>query len=329
MKKTLCFALVIAAGAAVACGGGAAQTHAATPGEAASAGAPAAPPHIGPEGIADPQPRKVRMVLDMTTLRDHPIGTTLGPMVVKLPQFPEALRTVVTDPVKQIDWVYMAGPSAKDTSKDVIVVHHSLAEAAIDQALDALHQKQPNIAPFDTGVAGVKATTGNVDVGPRVLLRAQPDLFAVVPPELAKPAARALAGSVVTSPVRDKETLRYWTTDPHAELAGVPESVKEVTVVVVARADGGADASVDGTCTSEEDAKKVAAGVSFIVRENNGFIVKMMTHGILDGVKVSTEGPVVHVAVPASRDQVEALLSLLGRALSSRADAAPPTPPNP
>ncbi|MGD0527422.1 MAG: hypothetical protein ABSE49_19935, partial [Polyangiaceae bacterium] len=45
------------------------------------------------------------------------------------------------------------------------------------------------------------------------------------------------------------------------------------------------------------------------------WITSTMTHGLLDGAEVTTEGSVVHVHLTASRDQIETLVTLVGKLL--------------
>ena len=335
--RALAALAAVAALSLAACGGATAQHPMAKSGAAAkvaaapasvAARAPAGDPHVSeasPEidaaDVVKVDPRAVALGLDVTKFRDHPVGKNLGPLVAAMPQWQELMQGIVDDPVREIDWVYLVGPSLNDTAKDVIVIHHSLSDEAIERAIDKLHQRSTSVVPYDTGVPGVKATFGNFDQGPRVILRAQPHLIVIVPPELAAKAAGVLTTARVKTPEGAGEALRLWLRDPHAAVPYIPRDVVEMTVVVMPREDGGLDASGDGTCADEPAAARAEARVRALLDHFDNFVVRALTRNILGSVKVSHDGAVVHARLAASREQVETVLSFIATYLGTGIDA--------
>jgi hypothetical protein len=80
---------------------------------------------------------------------------------------------------------------------------------------------------------------------------------------------------------------------------------------VFALANGDAEGSGEGDCDSAEDAARAAAALRETVARLNSPVVRMLTHGLLDAIAVTSEGPLVKIRAHATRDQLETALSLL------------------
>jgi hypothetical protein len=192
-----------------------------------------------------------------------------------------------------------------------MLVHHELTDAAIDAAIDKLHQRQTAVIPIDTGVSGVKATAGTFDGAPRVLLRSGPNLVAVVPPDAAANLARSMASARVDSPAANGEALHAVMKSPHGDLWMVPEEIRVATVAVTPRADGGFDAKGDGDCDDEEAAARAESQLRALLDRFDNFIVRAMTRNILGAIQIRRDGARLHLELAASRAQVEAVLGLI------------------
>ena len=326
--------LVLAALTLAACAGAAPSAHAQAPAASAAASqpsvaasatkpaAPAPPRDVAAGAVLGAFPHDVILVLDVASLRSHPVGRNLGPMIASMPQWRDLLRGVVRDPVREIDWVYVTGPSLNNTSKDGILVHHQLAPAAIEDAIDKLHQRSAQVNAFDAHVLGVKATIGTFDRASRVLLRAEPYVLAVVPPDSAESVAKILVGAHVTTPVTTGETLRLAVHAPHAELAMVPAEVHDAVVVVVARPDGGLDVAGEGACDDEAAAVRAEDELHALLSRYDNFIVRVMTRNLLNAIHIQHEGSKLHLRLAATREQVETVLGLLASVLGASIDDA-------
>ena len=118
----------------------------------------------------------------------------------------------------------------------------------------------------------------------------------------------------------------YWRfLGPHRLLRDVPESITEMRLRVVARANGGADIFAEGDTADPATASAAAEDFARFVRRRNDFLTSLVTHGLLGGAEITSEGRVVKAHVPATRDQVQAIVDLVAGLLG--VDSPQETPP--
>jgi hypothetical protein len=297
------------------------------PTTAASVEAPAQA-EVDCEQVPESLTRAVSVVVNLEALRGHPLGQKLAPMVLAAPEWKDLVQSVLKDPLNDIDWVYLSGPSRTDSSKDVVFVHHNLDDAAIDRGMAGLPAKlHGRTAPFDLDAPGAKGTLLQIDQEARVIIRAQPHLLAVVPPDLAKSIARTLTRSKLRAPTVTGQALRAWVHSPHTELPQAPEAIRDLRVSLVARSDGGADVAADADCKDVNSAHALAEMArANIAKYSGNVLVRVVSAGILDAVKVTDEGQTVHARVSASESQVSRLLALLGSASRGSEEEPEPKP---
>jgi hypothetical protein len=266
---------------------------------------------IGAAGSAQAGPQNVIVTINMAAIRAHPVGMRIGPLFAAIPQWDDFLVGTGIEPLRDTDWVSINGPSLIHSEKDVILVHYSASDAVVDRALEAVGQKSSNGGPYDAGAPGVKAILGHADRADRVFMRPQAHVVAVVPPYYAATAARVLARATIPrAPKRPTEALRLTLIHPHGPMPAIPESVTEVRLWIVPRnADGGADVYAEGDTASPEVCADVVETLKGVVREQNSFGVKLLTHGLLDGIELTPDGKTVRMHVPVSRDQLEVILA--------------------
>jgi hypothetical protein len=285
---------------------------------------------VGGVGAVQADVPLVVLLLNVEVIRQNPVGAKVGPLLSGVPQWSEALEGTQVDPVRDADWVLITGPGLIYTEKDAIIIRYNASEAVANAAVAAVRKRSHNGADFDAGVPGVKATLAHADHFPRVLLQPQPHILAIVPPYYANTAAKLLSKQKVSAHVRPGEALRLTLQNPHKPMPVFPEAITELQAWIVPRADGGADIFADGRCkdaaAAEESADALASFHKRYMQSLEGVGANIATHGLLRGVDVKTEGSVVKIRVPASRDQLEAILNLaaiqLGVALPGAAGSA-------
>ena len=270
------------------------------------------------------EPRDVTLVLAMEPLRTHPIGQYLGPLFAVMPQWRQLVQGLVKDPIRELDWIFVTGPSLQSTAKDAIVVRYAIEDAKVDDAIDALGRSSPAVVPYDLGVAGAKGTLANLDDGARVLIRAHPSLLVMAPPEKAAAAAAVLVRSNVVAPAPASEAFRMAIENPHAQAPQVPANVRRARVWIVPRPDGGADVAGEGDCDDDDQARAAAGDIQETLRRTNNFGVRLVTQNILGSTRVGAEGPKVTLRLAASREQLQATLGIIAAFLG--VDITPPVP---
>jgi len=122
--------------------------------------------------------------------------------------------------------------------------------------------------------------------------------------------------------VRPGEAVYLRLVNPHHPMPEVPESITEMRLRVVPRADEGADVFIEGDTRDAGEAAQAVAQLRAMVRRHNDPLTSLITHGLLDRVEVSTDGPKVLVHNVVTRDQIETIAGLVGGLLG-----LPPLPP--
>ncbi|MEO8874199.1 MAG: hypothetical protein ABI461_01325 [Polyangiaceae bacterium] len=281
---------------------------------------------IGAAGSVQAGPSLVQLLVNMEVIRKNPIGAQMGPMLSAIPQWDEFIAGTNVDAVRDTDWVFISGPSLIHTDRDAIFVHYSTTDAVVDHAIDIVAHKYDRGGYFDAGVPGVKATLGHADRAQRVFLRPQSHLLVVVPPDYAHTAANMLLHVKISPHLRPTEAMRLTLATPWHVVPALPQSMTELRLWIIPRADGGADANIEIDCTDAAAAIQGAEEVKKIIRQQNSLGVRMLTNGVLNGFDVSVDGSMVRARLPVSRDQLETLLGLVASQLGVTLPEQPAPP---
>jgi hypothetical protein len=253
----------------------------------------------------------VTLVVNAEVIRQHPVGAHMGYMLRGIPQWDEFMNGTDIDPVRDADWVQVAGPSLVNTARDVVLIHYSCPDATVDRAIAVVSKKYDRGGPYDAGVPGVKATLAHADRAERVLLRAQPHVLAVVPPSIAEKSARALTTSRLPAHNHPGEAVYLRLVNPHHPMPEVPESITEMRLRVVPRPDLGADVFIEGDTKDASAATDAAGELRKVARRHNDAFTAMLTHGLLDRVEVTTDGSLVKAHIPVTLDQIQTITALV------------------
>jgi hypothetical protein len=270
---------------------------------------------IGAAGEVQAGPVLVTLLINVEVIRAHPAGPRLSKIARAAPQWDDALKNTTVDPVRDADWVTVTGPSLRYTERDVILVRYSVPDAIADEAIESIKKRSHNGAPFDAGVPGVKATLAHADRFPRVFLRPQSHLIAVVPPDFAHTAARQLAKKAIKPHVRPGEAMRLSVKNPHNAIPMLPEPIRQLTVWVQPLADGGAEIFGEGECEAAQGATDATTDILGFLSKYRGSLegvgVNLVTRGLLNALDVTSDGKVVRLHAHANKEQVDAVIAFV------------------
>lgn len=270
----------------------------------------------------------VVLLVNAAEIKKHPIGSQLGPLLSAIPQWDDFISGTGIDPIAMTDWVLISGPGLVDTTNDVIIVRYSAPDAVVDKAIDTVAKKYDRGGPFDAGVPGVRAALGHADRAPRVFLRPQSHLLAVVPVHYANTAARILVRSKVSPNVRPGEAVRLTVKRPYQPFPDIPKTVSELRLWVLPKADGSAEVFAEGDCATEQEAVDAADQIGKVIgRFKSNVLVRMLTKGLLNGIDVKSSGKLVTLHLDATEEQLEALLTIVeGQVRARKGGGSAPTP---
>jgi hypothetical protein len=106
---------------------------------------------------------------------------------------------------------------------------------------------------------------------------------------------------------------------PHRVVPQIPTCIDELRLWIVPRsADGGADVWGEGQCATDEEAKAAAEDMHKSAVRTNGLLLRAATKGLLNAFETRSEGRMVKLHLPASREQLEAVLSLIEMRLAEK-----------
>lgn len=269
---------------------------------------------IGMPGLISAGTVNVTLLVNVSVIRQNPVGARMGPLLQGIPQWADFMKgsQSAVDPIRDTDWILIYGPSLIHTDRDAVFVHYSISDDVVDHAVESIAKRYDKGGAFDAGVPGVKASLGHADNAERVFLRGQPHVLVIVPKDKAGDFAKLSKRATINPRVRPGEAMRLTVKDPWKQIS-IPglkfsNSLKELRLWIVPRADGSADVFVEGDCTDEEAAVDVADALTDLIKRQNVIGVKIVTRGLLNNAKVTADGTHIKSQLNASQEQLEALL---------------------
>jgi hypothetical protein len=280
-------------------------------GPPASAAAPEPPVDLEPGPALQLGPGEGEILVRTSVLRGHPVGVHVGPLFALWPGWRSTLRAIARDPVVDLDWIDVVGPSDPGAQRMLAHLAEGSADAALDGRLLALQARSAE--PVGSHVDGrAPAAAARLDGILRIVFHPQPRFAAAAGTGRSLALSRLLARARVLASESDPlEAVRLDIPRPHDAVRLLPASLRRIRARVRALAGGDADGSADGDCDSAEEASQAAAGLRETVARQNSPLVRMLTHGLLDAIAITADGSVVKIRVHATRDQLEAVTSLL------------------
>jgi hypothetical protein len=280
----------------------------------------------GPDGgIGDSVmagPTLVEIRVNITVVRTNPVGARMGPLLLAIPQWADFLGGTDVDPVKDLDWIWIFGPSLIHTEKDAAVLRYSMTDDRAAKNIALLSRRDVGGGKLETGVAGVRAWRGRADNAWRVFMLPRPHLAAMVPPDFAKVAARAFSRTEPRTPTGPNEAVRVMVKNPSHPMPFLPTSLTELRFWAVPKDGGGADAFVEADAPDAPTAAVAARQIRQLVQQQNSIGVRLVTRGLLNDFEVSSEGTVVKGHLPVDQEQLEAMYDLVSAYLGAPASPA-------
>lgn len=270
----------------------------------------------------------VTAFVNMAVIRSHPVGARLGPVFAVTPGWRDVIGAIPAasapvEPLRAADWVVVYGPSLVKGAGLVAIARTALSDPAVDSTLTAVSRSGTRGGTFDTGVPGVFAVRANPDRTERVLMRVQPGIVIMAPPDKAAELARMEQHATFPMRARPGEAIRIVIKEPSQKLGGsagsFPTNMSELRVWVDAHDDGSADGYLEGDCDTHEHAEDARTFFDGVITQNGNMLMRVATHGLFATATTSTSGSTVKMHVPATRDQVEALVALLEASLGVQA----------
>lgn len=206
----------------------------------------------------------VKMFLFTEVVREHPLGTKIGELLRRTPQWRDFFGPSNIDPVTDIDRVMIAGPQLRNSSQVVAVVQHKMGRDRIEKAFDGLVARQGKWIDKSALVAKARA-----DGADRVFAAPNAEVVLVAPLTL-ESQVRAMGAETRFPPSAKDVALTAYIVDPANAAKGtgiqLPKSIAWARLDLRPLQDGGAVLKVLAEDESEELAAENALFFENLIR---------------------------------------------------------------
>jgi len=247
---------------------------------------PGAPPPVTIDGALARTPGDGSTLVRVSVVRAHPLGRRIEPFLRAWPGWGKTLASITPRPLDDLEWIDVVGPP--DPARERMLLRTVAPDEAIDARLRA-----------------------RADGSLRAVTRPLPHVVAAVPADAAQATEAALQGGRLVEPgASDDEALVVEMPEPHRVTSLVPAEVRLAVLRAFARPGGAGEALVELTCDDEATAARLADVLRERADRVNGVVVRLLTQDLLGGLKIASEGRVVRLGLPATREQLESLATL-------------------
>ena len=188
----------------------------------AASPAPAPPALLDPEGALGREPTEGAILVRTSVLRGHPVGVHVGPLFGWWRGWRSTLRSVTRDPVADLDWLAIVGPTDPAGQRMLARVAAGAPDAAIDGRLVALQARSAE--PAESHVDGrLPAAAARLDGTLRVVFRPQKRFVAAAAVARGPELSHVLSGARLLEPQAEaSEAVRFDVIHPQDGLRLLP-----------------------------------------------------------------------------------------------------------
>ncbi|HEY8078109.1 MAG TPA: hypothetical protein VIF62_28475 [Labilithrix sp.] len=213
----------------------------------------------------------------------------------------------LVDPVKDIDWVLIAGSlMLGSTSENLFLAHYNVPEDRAEAVVKQLVARLPHAKRDGRGL------TAEIDGATRVYLRPKPGVLAIVPPAEAKRVTDALGAIDLPVSVRPGELVRV-VVNHHVRGLGswLPPSMRRFRVWIPVLGDATMRIAAESDLPDEAEAATAAFDVrTQLASLRRQTFFRIAAGGLLDPENVWADGRTVRYDAPID----ERLVELVGNA---------------
>jgi hypothetical protein len=251
-------------------------------------------------GVARSGESKLAVLVNVEAFRASTAGRQLGPVVAALTHRQDFDR--IED--LGVAWLLFTGPSIENSAHGTLLMYCAASDAKIDRWLDA-RRSDPHGGTGDAGPPGVHSVVGRADGAPRVFMRPQSHLVAMVPPELANEAARVLQAAHIPAHADPGEAFRFRARNPQRTISELPASITEIRFWIAPRKDQGADFFLEGDTPG---AAMVGQQLQDFLDKEVDVSVRNATLGVFDHPEITATGDVAKMHIRATEAQLWAIM---------------------
>ncbi|WP_156865063.1 hypothetical protein [Pajaroellobacter abortibovis] len=261
------------------------------------------------------EPPFMTLCINFKAARSHPLGARAGHLLEAIPEWKEWIGDMPIHVMEHIDWLVLFSPSLTSYAQNAIILGYSASsDALVDQFLEQVTQRLYPSRSFDNTKQGVYTVMGTLHQSPHVFMKAPSRLLLIGPAEFA-PLFAKLYASFSSFPLKaqkgQSDDLAFLSL--HRPSRGIPmlsKAIREFRFFIkMHQWTHHITLEGEGDCKSEAEAPRASRMLMEFIQSYNSLPLRLLTHGLLDGVKIEAKGSSLHLHLPVTEKQLEALLS--------------------
>lgn len=258
-------------------------------------------------------PSNIRIAIDGVLVRSHPLGARAMAALASLPEWRQFVEGTALDPSRDVDSIFVTGPSLIDARHDAVAIRYSARDEDVERAIIALTSQRTGedskSSSVDVGVPDVKGWRLYAGGSERVFLRGPEHRVVIAPAKNASAYARELANGALDERPVEGAALSIRARSPARAWGFLPKELVELRARIVPRPGGGAELFVEGDFPDEAAAAKTASELETRLRT-------MASAGTQEiAVECSAQGLTARARVVVGKADLENLFDFMMAAL--------------
>ncbi len=268
----------------------------------------------------------VSLMVFTARIRRHPLAARHAATLTSIQQWHAFFDGTGLDPVRDTDWILLAGPQFRRTDRISVVLRYTVPEARIRAAVATLMARsQP---PGTWGEKnGVRYARLRIDNAERFIVMPQPKILVIVPPDGLDQAVNLKSARFPSGEGDGTAVLLNLKTPRNAFRglpANIPASIAWVKFSLSLVADGGADARIDAEDSDAATAAKDAEMLTDQLEKLAVVRVLFVQQRLFDPIVFRSDGNHIRASTHLSEAQLNTILSMIGAEVDRQNKGASP-----
>lgn len=263
---------------------------------------------------------RMQVYLDVTKLRDHPVG----PQIMRLKVVKKFLSPIIDptqlDPLQDANAAFISTTGINSTDTAALIVSHNKQAPVLRAAVDTMIQSSDPTGEW-LGNTQVPAAIVRSDGFESLLVLGQNKLLVMLAPNMTS-AVNRFEGPLKLSNIEPPYAVIATVQNPSKTLhapgsPAIPDSLEHATIHVTLQPEGGAEVSMEATSTSEQQAEIDAVSLSKSIERATTIRVSAIRIRMFRPVVFEPNGRVITSTLQLSANELSQLVYFLS-AMASR-----------
>ncbi len=258
-----------------------------------------------------PKNPNVSLLIYPSRIRGHQLAVQFAPTLTKLRNWRRFFGGTGLDPIRDSDWILIAGPQLRDSSRVVAVLRYNVPQHRVRAAIDGMVKRSGARGAWVPGK--VPAAKAFVDGAERYFVMPGPNILVVVPPDGLEQ-ARNLPRNL-SFPSRGNEVVVLFLKHPanafRDQPVKLPTSVQSMRFSMSLNPNGGADARLDAKDMDATSAAKNAPELTEVINKAMEIDLIFAKRRLLNHVTFRADGDHIRTETHVTDAQLRHILSFI------------------